>query len=741
MLKRFFCCLLLVVMTVTSVCAEDWMSGTDQPGAVDIMNEDVIYDAADSVGTVVNGDNPDPTEAEKIVYSFTPLDVVLVLDVSGSMGTINEATNKNLRDYANEAANVFTDSLFAVNPASRIGVVFFDDSVSIASDMRGISQHQDLTAAINRMYCGGGTNTGGGFQAAANMLQTSAMPGRRCMVLMITDGLANSGAYDYLQYAIDQGGQAAQYGNVYTIGLVGGMGDYDKKTARRVLGGGYETRYFEVDFDSVGDMGTALASIMTTLPVVVSANESLDDSGLLEEMSTYRLTVGSGYSATITAGGEQLSSAADQYSTTASFGSMSVVDGKQTFIMVNGDYDIDLQGVTAGKGDYTITEIAGLSLTEKPVVSSKEWTIRSVHKKLNIHESQVTVTDLSYNPLDITGTDDKGQPVLGQEVLAGAYVNGTVNVYSAPHKNAETIAKVPTTGRVKIIAADPATEYSFISMTDDKGFVRRGWMKTSALRNPEGVIPQMVWLSGSFTVPADTVTYFAPDTRAAQAYQVTAGSVVELKFVDRDFQGNEWAYVAVPGKKNQHRYAYIPAAALENWQTLTAEGFRIGSLDPVIDPTIEFIEMTDVIPAQKLPIFSGPSKNAWRGANNKAMVSTNGALYAAGWVDNDWLLVQYETSGTNRRTGYVASSSIKDNFSHLPQLNFANTPATVVVECVLTDDPINSSDQIVTLAPGTQVTYLAELAGIRGGQAFHYVETTVKNKAVRGFIPVGTITK
>lgn len=40
---------------------------------------------------------------------------------------------------------------------------------------------------------------------------------------------------------------------------------------------------------------------------------------------------------------------------------------------------------------------------------------------------------------------------------------------------------------------------------------------------------------------------------------------------------------------------------------------------------------------QNLPVYSAPSRNSWRGANGKASVGTNGAIYSAGW-ENGWLL-------------------------------------------------------------------------------------------------------
>lgn len=741
MLSRVICLLLTLALLVSCAAAEDWMEGTDQANAVDKMNEDVIYDAADSVGDVVNGDDPDPTQQQQIVYSFTPVEVVLVLDISGSMAATNPTTGTSLLTYAREAAEVFARTLYGVNPASRIGVVFFDDSAQLASDLRGFSDQQALFRALASMYCGGSTNNGDGFRLASELLNTSAMAERRRMVLMITDGLANVGVGDPIQYAVSQGTAAATNGtNVYTIGLVGGMDNATKRSTRKVLSAGYATRYFEVDFDTVGDMGAALTSIMTALPVAVSSAETVTEDGSVKATNTYRLSVGPGYEATIKSSSETLSSAPDKYNEQTSFGSLSVVDGKQTFVLVEGNYTIDIQGVSSGTGGYSMSEIAGLAMTESSLLENAAWGHPSIHTRVEVKDGQTTISDLSYNPIDVSATDGQGNPVTGLDELGGAYVAGIISVYSAP-QNGEAIAKVPKYGRVKLIAHDTTAGYSFISMTDNQGLVRRGWIKTTTLREMQGFVPEMPWLSGTYTVISDGKTWHAPDTRAAEAWTVKAGAQVELKLVDRDDTGREWAYVCLNGKKTPVRNAWIPADQLEGWKTISADDFHIGSKDPVIDPAIDFPPMLDVVPAQKLNVYSGPDKTYWRGANGKALVNTNGGLYAAGWVDNDWLLVQYGTSAGNRRTGYVYAANLKDNFSLLPQLNFASTPATIIQECILTDDPENYSDQIVTLLPGTQVTYLAEYPGYKGGQPFHYIETKVGSKKVRGFIPVGCLEK
>lgn len=740
-MKRMMSLLLCALLMLSCAKGEGWMSGMDEDGAVDVMNENVVYDSADSVGTVVNGGVTQATEEQKIVYSFTPVDVVLVLDISGSMAVANPANGKSLLDYASDAADVFARTLYSVNPASRIGVVIFDDVARPVSAMKGISEQQELLNVIHSMYYGGNTNTGGGFQEAASLLGAQAMDGRRCMVLMITDGLANVGGSNPQQYAVSQGQAVRRLGNVYTIGLVGGMGASEKRYTRQVLSAGYETRYFEVDFDSVGDMGTALANIMTTLPVVVSASEMLEDGGSIQSLSTYNLSVGSGFKATVSSGNETLSSASGSENSMTSFGSLSVVDGKQTFVMLEGDYDIDIKGVGNAKGGYTLSEVTGLSIQEKTIKQDYAWSDPSIHTAIHIRNGQTTVEQLGYNPIDVTDTDEEGKPVTGTQEAGGAVVNGIITVYSAPDKNAQSIGKVPKNGRVRVLAHDTEKGYSFVSTTDDKGLVRRGWMKTTALKELQGFVPEMPWLSGSFTVKNDTASYYAPDERAASAYKVKAGTVVELKHTDRDVFGNEWAYVALPGKDKSVRYVYILAETLAEWQTLADENFRIGRMDPVIDTEIAFPPMLDVIREQKLAVYSGPDRSYWRGAKGKALVNTNGGLYAAGWVDHDWLLVQYGTTIGNRRTGYVYAESIQDHFSLLPQLNFAAVPATITTACVLTDDPENYSEEIVSLAPGTVVTYLAEYAGYKGGQPFYYIETKAAGKRVRGFVPVECLEK
>lgn len=138
---------------------------------------------------------------------------------------------------------------------------------------------------------------------------------------------------------------------------------------------------------------------------------------------------------------------------------------------------------------------------------------------------------------------------------------------------------------------------------------------------------------------------------------------------------------------------------------------------------------------QNLPVYSAPSEHAWRGANGKASVSTNGAVYAAGW-ENGWLLVMYETNNGSIRVGYVDTGSIRGGVPMDTRLNFSYVTATVEQSSFLTDDPARTGSVMTTLTAGTTVTWLTRFYN---NSAWDYVETTVNGKTARGFIRAGRL--
>lgn len=151
--------------------------------------------------------------------------------------------------------------------------------------------------------------------------------------------------------------------------------------------------------------------------------------------------------------------------------------------------------------------------------------------------------------------------------------------------------------------------------------------------------------------------------------------------------------------------------------------------------TLQGFEYVEMKAGQKLAVYSAPSKSSWRGANGKAMVSTSGIVWAAGW-ESGWLLVMYETNSGSVRVGYVSGDDIKGTVSISKRLSFDYTPATLIRRAELTDDPARCYTTITTLDKGASVTYLTTFFN---SSAWDYVETTVGGKTVRGFIPAGCL--
>ena len=151
--------------------------------------------------------------------------------------------------------------------------------------------------------------------------------------------------------------------------------------------------------------------------------------------------------------------------------------------------------------------------------------------------------------------------------------------------------------------------------------------------------------------------------------------------------------------------------------------------------TLQGFDYMELRAGQKLAVYSAPSTASWRGANGKAMVNTNGALYAAGW-ESGWLLVMYETNNGSVRVGYVSAGDIRGGIPYAEDLTFAYDTATVTARCTLTDDPARTGSAITTLSEGTTVTWLTRFYN---NYAWDYVETTVSGKTTRGFIKVGSL--
>ena len=115
------------------------------------------------------------------------LDLLFVLDSSGSVGSSNFA---NLRNFV---VDVIAQFEIRAN-STRVGVIRYASSAAIVIQLGSINNVQQLTTAINNIaFTGGGTST----HAALDLVPTAFVnarinEGTPRVVILITDGLSNN---------------------------------------------------------------------------------------------------------------------------------------------------------------------------------------------------------------------------------------------------------------------------------------------------------------------------------------------------------------------------------------------------------------------------------------------------------------------------------------------------------------------------------------------------------------------
>lgn len=562
--------LFLCLMLPLSASAEGWMSFGSDENAVEDATDHAVYEAADEVGDVVNtGESEEPDRQQLIQYSVMPIEVVLVLDCSGSMDRANTVNNKSLLSYAQDAAIAFCRTLFAINPASRVSVVSYESDVQTVIDMQSIGAQNELSAAIRGITLGGQTNTGGGFAHASQVLAQQAREDRQRVILLLSDGQANVGEGDPVQYAAQQGALAAQDSLVYTIGLVGGMSESEREYTRSTLAAGYETRYFEVDFKEVSDITTALASAF--MSIAVSGSAGSDDS------VCYSLWVDGSMDVRVEDEyGEYLSSALWDYNDTASFGSFYILGDsmdEKMVILREGNYRITLHGATTATGCYVLKELRGATVTETVLADRQIQAHPAMCQTILLTRDGLQTIDESYDPLDIYAIDPfTGERTRGLEIPAAGRMTDDAAVRGMPHKEGEQTGKLKSGAFVRVLAVDSQAGYYFITYGDENDRASRGWVHQSYL-SVDGYVPEMIWLSVDAKVNADTDAHRCPSSVSPSAGDIAAAGEIVIRHAERDTMGREWVYVQPAGR---NCYVYIPADCVEGWTPQTAEGFRLG---------------------------------------------------------------------------------------------------------------------------------------------------------------------
>jgi len=221
-----------------------------------------------------------------------PLDVVVVLDRSGSMSgaaldAVTAATAQLLRLAA---------------PADRISVVAFDDTVQLVLPL---AQHDPITAGrtVRALYPGGSTNLSGGWLKGLELLTADRRDGALRRIIVLTDGHANAG--------ITGAGQlvpliTSGYAQGVTTSCIGFGDGYDEGLLAALADGGMGNDYWcdgadqaaQVFADEFGGLASVVAqnvSVEITPSAGVAATAVLNEFPITEVANGVQVAMGDAF--------------------------------------------------------------------------------------------------------------------------------------------------------------------------------------------------------------------------------------------------------------------------------------------------------------------------------------------------------------------------------------------------------------------------------------------------------------
>lgn len=188
---------------------------------------------------------------------YKPLDVMLIIDVSGSMRDALPGDEETKLDAAKESAKTFIDYLNMTR--DRVGIVSFSTTAILVSSLTNDSA--EAKSKIDGLSAGGWTNIGDGISEANQEFDSN---GRQddvlWVIILLSDGKANRPPPEEYarEYALSQAENSSAMGiRVYTIGL-GAKSDIDEPLLKEIAtnGGKY---YYAPSASDLTDIYTTIA--------------------------------------------------------------------------------------------------------------------------------------------------------------------------------------------------------------------------------------------------------------------------------------------------------------------------------------------------------------------------------------------------------------------------------------------------------------------------------------------------
>ena len=122
-----------------------------------------------------------------------PVELILVVDVSGSM--------RQYTEQAKQYCRAVVDTALAKSPRLRCGLLAFNTECSVLSTLT--NRRDNLLSAIGRLASSGGTNFYSALHVCSGWLETQARPGSQRVILFQTDG-ADGGSSTHAQQWADR---------------------------------------------------------------------------------------------------------------------------------------------------------------------------------------------------------------------------------------------------------------------------------------------------------------------------------------------------------------------------------------------------------------------------------------------------------------------------------------------------------------------------------------------------------